>query len=658
VAETTQNPENDSTFVETLLGPEAPKSGLFQRFAALPLTWRVVGTVAVLSALLYLPYLGAVGLWDAWESHYGEVAREMIQRNNYVFPFWESMPFYSKPPLLMWMDVLGFALVGTAHAVGKDALYTEWGMRLPVALFSIASLCLFALALARTVGKRVAYAATFALATMPLYFLLSRQVITDTPFECAFICAMACAIIGLFDKTTKHRTGWWYGFYVFCGLATLAKELIGVALPGAILVLYALLCVLPWDWRSWELHLRWLKSKAYRDEVKAGKAPMPVLFDYMYRMRLGSGLLIFAAVALPWLIAMICCASGIEKEGETFVHRYFIHDQFGRLASGVHTTEHDTPFTYFLQQGGYAIFPWVALIPGALFMAARSQARGKSTRDQVVWIGLLWTAVSFVLVAVSATKFPHYIFPALPGLALLIGVFVHDLWEEGIPRHAVPLILGLVLFVLVAKDISGGPNPTGHDYVGVPIYTGGMKVFTDLIAYNHDRPYPIHLMTQVLFKGWGDTTLPKLLGNAFLVAAALGAYALAIRSRFGLFSTFATLATLWALWFSWGHWVDLSHHWTQRDLFWRYYDNAKPGEPIAAFQMDWKGETFYSRNTVKQITPETKLAEYFALPGRKWSLVEQGMRLRLLQQIATRGGHQVKVWDQNLNAKLVLVSVD
>ena len=38
-----------------------------------------------------------------------------------------------------------------------------------------------------------------------------------------------------------------------------------------------------------------------------------------------------------------------------------------------------------------------------------------------------------------------------------------------------------------------------------------------------------------------------------------------------------TGALVFALWFNWSHWVDLSHHWTQRDQFWRYYTQRKPG---------------------------------------------------------------------------------
>jgi 4-amino-4-deoxy-L-arabinose transferase-like glycosyltransferase len=71
---------------------------------------------------------------------------------------------------------------------------------------------------------------------MPLYFLLSRQAVTDTPVVSAMICGMACAIIGQLDPNTKHRAGWWYGFYVFMGIGVLAKGLLGF-IPAVILVL-------------------------------------------------------------------------------------------------------------------------------------------------------------------------------------------------------------------------------------------------------------------------------------------------------------------------------------------------------------------------------------------------------------------------------------
>lgn len=778
-------PATTASFVESLLGRSFLASGPARRFLAWPLSRRVVVTVAALAALLFIPYVGAVGLGDPWETHYGEVGREMLARNDFVFPTWESAPFYSKPPLTMWIDAIGMAIVGTNRSAGKVSIYTEWGMRLPMALLVIASLCLFAFALTRTAGRKVGLTAAFVLATMPLYFILARQVITDTPFEACFIGSMACAMIGLFDAKTKHRSAWWYGFYVLMGLSTLGKEFVGVLIGGLALIFYACLCVVPWEAKSLADHARWVASAGYRREVREGHAPMPTLWAEMFRMRFGTGLLVFLAVAAPWLLSMIFFAKDREAENETFVYRYFIHDQIARLTAGVHTTERNATFTYFLEQGGYAMFTWVSLLPGAIALSLRFNLRALDAKTRVGLLAALWALCGFGIVAASATKFPHYIFPALPAVAILIAYFIEQLWEDGVAKHGLSLAAGLVLFGLVCRDIATGPSRDGRDYMGVPTFSGGLKNFTDLYIYNHERPYPEFLISRpvtlfggrplttgdflamvliavgayLFFETFGQKLRAELSGRVIgLLLVALGAvpllvsggvqasalalaagafhlawvYALVLaarqpadlraslkataiglgvvalvltgvafttpiasdpilrnlgetkdlrtalgygfwfvgallflavvmRARFMLFTTYGAFVIAFALWFSWSHWVNYSHHWSQRDLFWRYYDKRKPDEPIAAYLMDWKGETFYSRNTVKQIKTPEKLTEYLALPGRKWMLVEQGFRFTgdhrdsFSHVVGTRPW---QAYDRELNAKFVLVSVD
>lgn len=749
---------------EALLGDRFVRHPLLRRLLALDAELRLVLMSLLVGALVFVPYVGAVGLWDPWESHYGEVAREMIARNDYVHPYWESSWFFSKPPLTMWMDVVGMALVGINRTPGKLPLYTEWAMRLPFVLLVLGALALLAVALGRTVNRRVGLASTVVLATMPLFFLVTRQVVTDTPMVATLIAAMACALIGLFDRKTEHRSAWWMGFYVFCGLSMLAKGLLGIVAPVVVLLGYAAACVFPWDEAGRASHWRWLTSSAYRKEVAAGREPMPALFAEMQRMRLLTGIGVFLAVAGPWYAVMVAFPD-VDNEGKNFFVRFFIHDHLNRLLEGVHTTTPGGTFIYLIEQGGYAIFPWVGFLPGALALVSPLRLRQLDVRGRIAFIALLWAVFTFLLMDGSATRFHHYVLPVLPGLAILVALFIDRLWEDGLEPHAVPLLLGGVLFFLVAKDLSTTP-----------------KDFTDLFVYNYERAYPHELDTRPVVFGWsrrplmtgdlvaavllavgawmtvgaggqdrtdrlkarmpgllvgavgltalGTTSIPSLvspltlLGFLVLAAAALvlwgalsgpsphrrsalevaavgaivgalllGApYALprlntlalnlrapvnlkmgmtwaftlggvaaalaAIRgSRTGLVGSLGALALGFALWFSWSHWVDLSHHWTQRDLFWRYYDRRNPGEPIVAYMMDWKGETFYSKNTVKQIKDSpARMAAFANLPGRKWALVEHP-RLGLLRQ-AVGPEHRIEQVDRDLNVKFVLVTID
>ncbi|HEY0095660.1 MAG TPA: glycosyltransferase family 39 protein, partial [Archangium sp.] len=750
-------------FTEAILGKGIFEESWMKRWLALSATVRVVLVSAAFAALLFIPYLGAVGLWDCWETHYGEVGREMVQRRDYVFPFWENAWFFSKPPLTMWMQALGMQVVGTLRSEGALGLYTEWGMRMPFALLSIAAVSLLSLAVARVVSRRAGLATGFVLATMPLYFLLTRQTVTDTPFVTTLVCAMACAMIGQLDDTTRHRAGWWYAFYVFAGLSTLAKGLLGVGLPAVILVLYALFAVIPYDAASLNAHLRWLLEAPFRAEVREGKRPMPVLWAQMYKMKLGTGILVFCAVAVPWYLTL-SLFQGVDDEGKLFWYRFFIHDHLNRLSAGVHTTTPGGTFVYFIEQGGFAIFPWVALVPGAFALVSRLRPRSRDKADHLALIATLWVAFSFTLLASSATKFHHYVFPVLPGLAILLGLFVDRLWEEGIAAHSMSLVFGFVLFLLVGHDLANHP-----------------KDFTDLFVYNYDRPYPMELVTKpiamfasrplwvgdlltlvllavgsylalgvlppksgaspasramawlclalgvaflvpmatagsvpatllvgaalilvaawVAWQAWragaesrmglwcfsllllllgsgalergvrvsvsADGLLKSLsepvnvkmaLGFTFAVAGGLAVVACLLRARVMLYGTFWALAAGFALWFNWGHWVDLSHHWTQRDLFWRYYAQRKPDEPIAAYLMNWRGETFYSRNTVKQIREPGKLKPFVDQPGREWALVEHN-RVGILRNAAGTD-KVVTVIDRDINNKFVLVSID
>src|SRR5207244_2255395 len=120
------------------------------------------------------------------------------------------------------------------------------------------------------------------------------------------------------------------------------------------------------------------------------------------------------------------------------------------------------------------------------------------------------------------------------------------------------------------------------------------------------------------------------------------------------------LALCLAVFLGWFHWRRLSVHWTQRDLFWAYHQDSTPDEPIAAYQMNWRGETFYSKNTVRQISrsgpPMTTLPEFLAGPGkRKWILVEQG-RLGLLRQ-QMGATHRLRVVESK-NNKFALTVIE
>ena len=168
----------------------------------LPLGWRAALAVAVYCLLLYVPFAGSYGLWDPWETHYGEVARTMLQRGDYLTTYWQDEVFKSKPVLTFWMQALGMAAFGLGRdgsPSGEMALSSaaEWGMRLPFVLVSAFALFSIFLLVSRVVSRRAGILAALVCATAPQYALITRQSITDIPFVALMTAALCYFVLGL-----------------------------------------------------------------------------------------------------------------------------------------------------------------------------------------------------------------------------------------------------------------------------------------------------------------------------------------------------------------------------------------------------------------------------------------------------------------------------
>ena len=80
--------------------------------------------------------------------------------------------------------------------------------------------------------------------------------------------------------------------------------------------------------------------------------------------------------------------------------------------------------------------PWLAIAPAALAAIAMKRV-GDVRRQAIYWLGAIWFVSAYAVVSNSMTKFHHYILPAIPGLAIVIGCFLDELWEKrGQPARA------------------------------------------------------------------------------------------------------------------------------------------------------------------------------------------------------------------------------
>ncbi len=171
--------------------------------------WKREGFWVVLFAgALYLPMAGAYGLWDPWETHYSEVAREILSRDDWITTWWgQEGWFMSKPVLIFWMSALGMgvgSLFGLKTAPDGGPQFQEWCIRVPIALLAMLALWGLYRAVASAFGRRAGMLVAFVLATMPHWFFLAHQAMTDMPFIGPLVLAVSMLMLAI---TSGDRVG-------------------------------------------------------------------------------------------------------------------------------------------------------------------------------------------------------------------------------------------------------------------------------------------------------------------------------------------------------------------------------------------------------------------------------------------------------------------
>jgi hypothetical protein len=197
-----------------------------------------------LGALLFIPFLGGVRLFDWDEINFAECAREMIVMGDYLHVHIDFKPFYEKPPLFFWFQSMMMHLFGI----------NEFSARLPNAICGIITLVYLYNLGQKLHGHR--FGLLWALAylgsvTPHLYF---RSGIID-PFFNLFIFISLVNVI--FASWKRERLGgamtvpkreWTYillGGFVL-GFAILTKGPVAYLIVGLVLIAYWALSRFRW----------------------------------------------------------------------------------------------------------------------------------------------------------------------------------------------------------------------------------------------------------------------------------------------------------------------------------------------------------------------------------------------------------------------------
>ncbi|HMC25983.1 MAG TPA: glycosyltransferase family 39 protein, partial [Candidatus Udaeobacter sp.] len=335
-------------------------------------------------------------LIDRDEPRFAEASREMIQRADYVVPYFNNQLRLDKPPLAYWAQVASYRIFGendfsarfpTAIAAALIALVIfAWSRRIGATSVGWWAAIIFTLSLQTFVHAKAAVADMWLVLFMTLAHWAGYELLSRSSRGAARQMPVRLGPVALY-----HQMRWWLTFYLSLAFGFLAKGPIAwlpLLTVGATIVLA----------RDWELarHLKLLR-----------------------------GILLMLAVVALWGIPAL-----VQTHGQFLaigIGRHVISRSLatmeGHGASSLGMYLVLLPF-YFVTIL-VSFFPWSIKLPWLFQQLWIQKKAGNAdhgySRNQLDNYLLTGIAIIFVIFTLVATKLPHYTLPAFPLLALLLA---------------------------------------------------------------------------------------------------------------------------------------------------------------------------------------------------------------------------------------------
>lgn len=374
----------------------------------------------VIAAFVRLLTLGMYPLSDSTESRYAEIARKMVELNDWVTPWYDyGVPFWAKPPMSTWITAASFRLFGV----------NEFAARLPhfVAAVFVAWLIWQWL---RRRSAREALLCTAVLCGAAVFYISAGAVMTDMMLLLGMTLAMRGFWLGINGTALEHRSNRWL---LFIGLA------IGLLAKGPIALVLVAIPTLVWALIAHRSRLVWKR--------------LPWL----------QGSIVVTLLAAPWY--------GLaELRTPGFLNYFFIGEHWQRFmvagwTGDLYGTAHAFPRGSIWLFSVVAFMPWPFLLPLAWAGRATAPARATAGAERAWRIYLfLWVLTPCVFFTFSGNVLATYVLPGVPALAMLTAAWLAS--DERVVRVDRVLIAGLVIvsagvgLVVTAQHVSGGWKTT------------------------------------------------------------------------------------------------------------------------------------------------------------------------------------------------------
>lgn len=337
------------------------------------------------------------------EGRYVGVAWHMLVSGDYLTPRLDGMPFFHKPPLFYWLTAASLAVFGD----------NAWAGRLCSVLAATALVTITYVFLRRYASGRAAGRTALILAVQPFLFGAAHYANLDMLVAMLMSLTVMAGADAVFRREQLRPDTWALTtMYIAAAAGFLAKGLIGVVLPGGVLCFWL------------------LGRRRYRA---------------LGRLFWWPGMLLFLALALPWMVAM-------ELRHPGFFDYYIVYQHFQRFLESGFNNPH--PFWFYVPVVLGLTLPWSiqlwrwTLPRGPLQTAFVPPAHRVEQVDRRVLRGLMlsWLAVVLVFFSIPASKLVGYVIAVLPPLAW----FIQETFEQREESTAPGAVRSLVRHALVA----------------------------------------------------------------------------------------------------------------------------------------------------------------------------------------------------------------
>ena len=351
--------------------------------------------------------IGNYPLMDVDETRYVSMARDMFHCKDFLTLYLNGEFFFEKPPLYFWGECLSFAIFGKV---------TEFTARFPVALYGTLSTLLLYFTGKKIVSRRFGVISALILATTLEFVILAKFAILDIVVTTCVGFSVMFGFLTQFVQDKNKKYMWWL-FYIFSGLAVMAKGIPGFVVPFAVMFFVT------------------IANKTFKQVFK----PQYIL----------PGFLLFFLIVLPWHLIMF------KIHDPLFFHEYIIKHHIERFLNS-NEINREQPFYFYILTVLWGLVPWIFSAIAVGITKLKSIKKFNVTELSNPQKYLLFNAIAFVVTMLffssSSTKLITYILPVYFFTACILG-FV---WEDYMFNKKYEKPINITVYILGGICILAG----------------------------------------------------------------------------------------------------------------------------------------------------------------------------------------------------------